>query len=640
MKVIGLISGGKDSLLNLLECVLHGHEIICLCHLTPPKLNLSEEMDSYMFQTVGSSMVQQISKAMKLPLLTREITKGSKILSLEYKNLSKEEFESDEINDLFQLLVEAKSKFPEANAVSSGAILSTYQRNRVEYVCKKLNLSSVAFLWQLSQIEVLNRLKRYNFNAILVKVASLGLKKEFLGKSLDHLTQKFMKLNQDFGFHVCGEGGEYETLVLDCPLFEEQIVVDEKELIVVSEDIVQTVAHLYIKSSSLKKKFGSKEEFLLSLEELKKKFAPSFSQQKNPLYKTLPEVSSNQEIHFFGSSNCFHNFEVRSTPLFISNVDENSASESMESILEQLKQQINKIQVSLDKILFVNLYLRDMSSFNEINKTYSKFFSQLQPASRSCVQIDLPKGVSVAAQAFYTEKEKKYLHVQSYSDWAPLCIGPYCQATSLEPKNLLFIAGQIGLVPSIMELAAPNEQLRYCVEHVDAVAKVHGFEKWRKTCVSVVVYVSATREEASFKEVLEKFMDLRHCCVIVSVPKLPKYCCYEVETILAKYSDIKQPSFIKLIEKFSKVNEDFEVYFEKNSFSFTIHASKINENFKKVLELLQKNKECISFIKAFYTKETGKEEIISLQDQTLLQSLILVRELPKTRILSLLISTI
>ena len=33
MKVVGLISGGKDSIFNLLECVAHGHEIVALANL-------------------------------------------------------------------------------------------------------------------------------------------------------------------------------------------------------------------------------------------------------------------------------------------------------------------------------------------------------------------------------------------------------------------------------------------------------------------------------------------------------------------------------------------------------------------------------------------------------------------------------
>lgn len=35
MKVAALLSGGKDSCYNMLECVRHGHEITCLVNLLP-----------------------------------------------------------------------------------------------------------------------------------------------------------------------------------------------------------------------------------------------------------------------------------------------------------------------------------------------------------------------------------------------------------------------------------------------------------------------------------------------------------------------------------------------------------------------------------------------------------------------------
>jgi diphthine-ammonia ligase len=50
MKVVGLISGGKDSIHNLLHCVALGHEVVCVANLRPPEV---DEMDSFMFQTVG-----------------------------------------------------------------------------------------------------------------------------------------------------------------------------------------------------------------------------------------------------------------------------------------------------------------------------------------------------------------------------------------------------------------------------------------------------------------------------------------------------------------------------------------------------------------------------------------------------------
>jgi diphthine-ammonia ligase len=56
MKVIGLISGGKDSCYNLMQCVAAGHEIACLVNLHPPEG--VDELDSYMYQSVGSTALQ------------------------------------------------------------------------------------------------------------------------------------------------------------------------------------------------------------------------------------------------------------------------------------------------------------------------------------------------------------------------------------------------------------------------------------------------------------------------------------------------------------------------------------------------------------------------------------------------------
>jgi hypothetical protein len=55
---------------------------------------------------------------------------------------------------------------------------------------------------------------------------------------------------------------------------------------------------------------------------------------------------------------------------------------------------------------------------------------------------------------------RKALHVQSISEWAPACIGPYSQGVSWGP--LIHMAGQIGLHPPTMTLVSggPFPQVR------------------------------------------------------------------------------------------------------------------------------------------------------------------------------------
>lgn len=125
MKIIGLISGGKDSIYNLYKCKQNGHEIVMLGHLSRPKD--VGELDSYMYQSVGSEIINAISLCMNVPLITKEIT--HKTIN---KNLEYEETKEDEVEHLYELLKEAILKNPEIKGVSSGAIKSTYQKNRVE----------------------------------------------------------------------------------------------------------------------------------------------------------------------------------------------------------------------------------------------------------------------------------------------------------------------------------------------------------------------------------------------------------------------------------------------------------------------------------------------------------------------------
>ena len=56
-------------------------------------------------------------------------------------------------------------------------------------------------------------------HAILIKVASLGLNASHLGRPLEELMPHLLELEAQYGCNACGEGGEFETLTLDCPAF-------------------------------------------------------------------------------------------------------------------------------------------------------------------------------------------------------------------------------------------------------------------------------------------------------------------------------------------------------------------------------------------------------------------------------------
>jgi len=217
MKFLALISGGKDSVFNIMECVKAGHELVALGNLYPVE---GGELDSYMYQSVGSEAIELIAQALDKPLFRRPIQGKPKDQSLEYSQPTDPQ---DEVEDLYLLLQDVLAKHPDIKGLSSGAIASTYQKNRVEALCGRLGLTSIALLWNRDQTELLTSMVESGLEAILIKVACYGLDQKHLGKTIKELRDYLVKLSDDYGAHCCGEGGEFESLVLDCPLFKRRI---------------------------------------------------------------------------------------------------------------------------------------------------------------------------------------------------------------------------------------------------------------------------------------------------------------------------------------------------------------------------------------------------------------------------------
>lgn len=77
-----------------------------------------------------------------------------------------------------------------------------------------------------------------NFKILLVKVSTMGLYVSDLMKSIDSLYDRLIKLE-----NPCGEGGEYETIVVNCPLYDKEIKFEYK-IYIESEDKLAPVAYI------------------------------------------------------------------------------------------------------------------------------------------------------------------------------------------------------------------------------------------------------------------------------------------------------------------------------------------------------------------------------------------------------------
>lgn len=127
------------------------------------------ETDSAMFQTIGWNNIQLLADAMALPLFVGETDMVAKEEGKNYLPSA-----GDEVEDLFMLLEKVKTEVG-VDAVCVGAILSDYQRVRVENVCLRLGLTPLAFLWRRDQAELLQEMVDTGMESILIKVTSRSL---------------------------------------------------------------------------------------------------------------------------------------------------------------------------------------------------------------------------------------------------------------------------------------------------------------------------------------------------------------------------------------------------------------------------------------------------------------------------------
>jgi len=203
MRLAGLLSSGKDSVYVARLAQEQGHSLVYLVSLR------SENPDSYMFHTVNIDLTRLQAKAWGIPHVAAE-TKGVK---------------EEELRDLKKALEKL-----DIDGVITGAIASKYQADRIDRLCKELELYHFHPLWGKDREELLNEMLDADMRIIFSAVAAHGLDPTWLGEPLTHERIMMLKeLNNRYGVDMCGEGGEYESLVIDAPWFTHHIKIIEAE---------------------------------------------------------------------------------------------------------------------------------------------------------------------------------------------------------------------------------------------------------------------------------------------------------------------------------------------------------------------------------------------------------------------------
>ncbi|KAF3924823.1 hypothetical protein ABW21_db0202855 [Orbilia brochopaga] len=491
---VALISGGKDSFFSLLHSNANGFKVVALANLYPliPPQNheqsTSDDLNSFMYQTVGHNILHHYSTILEIPLYRAPITGTSINQDLSYYPKATTD-QKDETEDLYALLSSIKQEHPAIKAVCSGAILSSYQRTRVENVCQRLELTSVAWLWQRRQESVLAEMAEVGLDARIIKVASLGLDERWLGRNVTDASTRLAleNIKQRWGGNVAGEGGEFETLVLGCTGWAKRLQIEKSETVKDEGGVAWT---RFLESSIIDASDPGELQTPPKPKILETGFQKTLGRLDCPKLSSkipLPSPTFPPPPDRFQTS-----IHTSSHAVYIANLHGDAGDTGVEAQISSIfsKLQATLRQNALDERQMTStfLLLRDMADFQLVNKAYSRFCSFPNPPSRVCVAIgeampaDTQLLLSVLVAKSCDKSRRKGLHVQSRSYWAPANIGPYSQAISVD--GIVTVSGMVGLLPETMKIwkdegvAGETVLALQSMVRVGREMNVHGRQGW------------------------------------------------------------------------------------------------------------------------------------------------------------------
>lgn len=191
MKFISSFSTGKDSMLALHRMVKMGHEPVGLMVMYNSNAQRS------WFHGTGDGLLEEIAKSLNIPLICGK-TAGDT-----YNNAMEE--------------VLKKGAAMGAEACVFGDIDIEGHRQWNEERCSNAGLKAVMPLWGEPREKLVYEVIDSGYKCVIKCISKGMLPESFLGKVLSRETVSEMRA---YDVDLCGENGEYHTVVLDGPMFK------------------------------------------------------------------------------------------------------------------------------------------------------------------------------------------------------------------------------------------------------------------------------------------------------------------------------------------------------------------------------------------------------------------------------------
>ena len=214
---VSLFSGGKDSSWALYRALQEGLPVERLLTVHP-------DGDSYMYHVPATELASLAAESIGIEL----VDVYPEAFGAEQRDVDAGEQGDKEVEPLEAALRELDAEFENGLAgVTVGAVESEYQNDRVEAMCERLGIDTFAPLWQRDPREIAAEMLAAGFEIKIIRVAAGGLDESWLGRTLDaDAIADLYELHEEYGVHLLGEGGEFETIVTDGPHMSRPIEFD------------------------------------------------------------------------------------------------------------------------------------------------------------------------------------------------------------------------------------------------------------------------------------------------------------------------------------------------------------------------------------------------------------------------------
>ncbi len=206
MGATALVSGGKDSIFAASLADQQGFDVDELLVLEP------DDNESWMFHTPNLGLVRLQAEAW-----------GKSFRSVRIPGPS-----SEADTDRLDAALKTSS-----GPIVAGAIASSYQWSRLLQIAVRQHRPAYLPLWGKEAATVVRAEIAAGLDIRIVHVAAESLTANLLGSRLDNARLADLE-RRGAGrapVNVAGEGGEYESLVLDAPFFARRIEVDRAEVV-------------------------------------------------------------------------------------------------------------------------------------------------------------------------------------------------------------------------------------------------------------------------------------------------------------------------------------------------------------------------------------------------------------------------